>query len=326
MSARPETSKATKLTFRPDLQARLPVGNEGAKPGMENDMRIAVVLASLGRPEELAHVVADLGRQTLKPAVIVLSLEKAQDAPAALPEGVEVILGPRGLCAQRNRGLDAVGGRCDVVVFYDDDYVPSRFALEGVARTFAENPDVVGATGLVLADGVVSGGIAYERAASIVAAHDARPAAPDAPLIDRSAAYGCNMAFRADTVADLRFDERLPLYGWQEDVDFAGRVLKRGRMVETDAFAGVHCGVTRGRMPGRRLGFSQVVNPVYLMRKGSMGRAHALSLMAKNIAMNHLKAAAPESFIDRRGRMIGNWLGLAHLLTGRADPMKVLQL
>jgi hypothetical protein len=289
-------------------------------------MRIAVILASLGRPKELAHILADLGRQSLKPAIVVLSLEKIEDAPADLADDVEVVLGPRGLCAQRNRALDAVAGRCEIVIFYDDDYVPSRHAVDGVMRTFARNPDVAGATGRVLADGIGLGGIDYDVARRIVDAHDRAAPPVDARLADCAVAYGCNMAFRADAIANLRFDERLPLYGWQEDVDFAGRVLARGRMVATDAFAGVHCGVTRGRMPGRRLGFSQIVNPVYLMRKGSMRRSHAITLLLRNLAMNHVRALAPESFVDRRGRVVGNWLGLAHLLSGRADPMTVLRL
>jgi GT2 family glycosyltransferase len=134
------------------------------------------------------------------------------------------------------------------------------------------------------------------------------------------------MAFRMSAVTDLRFDERLPLYGWQEDVDFAGRLRLKGRMVATDAFAGVHCGVTRGRMPGKRLGFSQMVNPVYLVRKGSMRPAHALTLMTKNFLANHAKMFAPEAHIDRRGRAVGNWLGLGAILKGRSDPMSVLEL
>jgi hypothetical protein len=32
---------------------------------------------------------------------------------------------PRGLCRQRNRALELLAGRCDVVIFFDDDFVPS---------------------------------------------------------------------------------------------------------------------------------------------------------------------------------------------------------
>ena len=97
-------------------------------------------------------------------------------------------------------------------------------------------------------------------------------------------------------------------------------------VVETDAFAGVHRGVSSGRMPGTRLGYSQIANPVYLMRKGTMGAGHALGLMARNFVANHVKAVAPEKHIDRRGRMRGNWLALAHAAQGRMSPEKVLQL
>ncbi len=289
-------------------------------------MKVGVVLASLGRAKELEDMVSDLRRQSLPPSVIILSLEKVEDAPPGLSKDIEVVLGPRGLCAQRNRGLAALAGRCDVVVFYDDDFVPSAHALRRISALFAAHPDIAGATGLVLADGVTTGGISREAARRIVDDYDAAPPASRPALVDRATAYGCNMAFRWSAIEGLWFDERLPLYGWQEDVDFGGLVLQRGRMVASHAFAGVHRGVTKGRMPGVRFGFSQIVNPIYLMRKGTMRRHHALSILLKNILINHVRALAPEPFIDRRGRLIGNWIGLAHLFRGRIDPMQVLQL
>ena len=288
-------------------------------------LRLAVVTASLGRPGELTELQDALAAQTTPPALWVLSLESMQDAPESLTPGAEVILGSRGLCAQRNRGIEAVKRRADIVVFFDDDFIPSRYALEGIAALFAFNPDVVGATGHVLADGITRGGLTIEVAKQILSAYDAEPQPSAMSARDVHTAYGCNMAFRLSAlVDDLRFDERLPLYGWQEDVDFAGRVRECGRMVATNAFAGVHRGVTRGRMPGRRLGFSQIVNPVYLVRKGSMRWSHAAWLMLRNLGANHLRMIAPEPHIDRRGRAIGNWLGLAHILRGRADPGVVL--
>ena len=108
------------------------------------------------------------------------------------------------------------------------------------------------------------------------------------------------MAFRMSAVRNLRFDENLPLYGWQEDVDFAGQLLMKGRIVKTNAFSGVHRGVTRGRTPGVALGFSQIVNPIYLVNKGTMRRTKALKLMAKNLIANHLRSVRPEAFIDPR--------------------------
>jgi GT2 family glycosyltransferase len=289
-------------------------------------MRIGVVIATLGRPAEAGLVLERLQRQSAPPARIVFSVERAQDLPAAPgATDFEVAFGPRGLCAQRNRGMAVMLHDCDVVVFYDDDFLPTRRSLEGLAALFASCPDVVGATGLVLADGVTRGGVAVNEAAAIVEAYDQAPA-PETTLVDVRSAYGCNMAFRCRAVADLRFDERLALYGWQEDVDFAGQVAARGRVVKTNAFAGVHLGVVKSRTPGVRLGFSQMVNPVYLVRKGTMRPGHAARIMGGNLIANHLRALAPEPHIDRRGRLAGNWAGLLHLAGGGLEPERICSL
>lgn len=268
-----------------------------------------------------------LRRQSKPPARIVFSVEKSADLPGApgpeLGHDVEIVMGPRGLCAQRNRGMARVFGDCDVVVFYDDDFLPGRRSLEGVAAIFGAHPDVVGVTGLVLADGVTRGGVSLDQALALVEAYDAAPPPPPAILAEIRTAYGCNMAFRCAAASGLRFDERLPLYGWQEDVDFAGQISRRGRVVKTNAFAGVHLGVTAGRTPGVRLGFSQMVNPAYLVRKGTMRPGHAAWIMGCNLIANHVRALAPEPYIDRRGRLVGNWFGLLDLVRGRLDPERI---
>jgi len=138
--------------------------------------------------------------------------------------------------------------------------------------------------------------------------------------------YGCNMAFRSQAVGSLRFDETLPLYGWQEDVDFTGQMMKRGQTVKTTAFAGVHRGVNKGRTRGIALGYSQMVNPAYLVRKGTMRPGKALRLMAKNFLANHAGLIHSEPFIDRAGRCKGNWLAILDLLRLSCNPQRVLAL
>jgi hypothetical protein len=116
----------------------------------------------------------------------------------------------------------------------------------------------------------------------------------------------------------------LPLYAWQEDVDFAARVRHRGRLVVTDAFYGVHQGVKGGRLAGVRLGYSQIVNPIYLIRKGTLSRAAGVKLIARNFLMNHTKAFYPEPWIDRGGRCKGNWLGIIDVIRRRDHPKRIL--
>lgn len=109
------------------------------------------------------------------------------------------------------------------------------------------------------------------------------------------------MAFRAEAAATVRFDEKLPLYGWLEDADFAAWVP--GVLGRTNAFYGVHCGVKHGRdANARRFGYSQVSNPAYLWRKGSLPAGRALSLALRAIAANTAKPCAPRKAGREHGR------------------------
>ncbi len=272
---------------------------------------------------EVSYVLEALKGQTKPPSAIVLSVETPADIPAH-DSDIAVITGPSGLTRQRNRGMELILADSDVVVFFDDDFLPTTAALAGIEALFRSDHRIVGASGLVLHDGVTSGGVELEIASALLEAFQAVPAASirNRPI---RWAYGCNMAFRASAIGNIRFDENLPLYGWQEDVDFSTQIARSGRIVKTNAFAGVHLGVNKSRSSGVSLGYSQIINPVYLVRKGTMSPAKAALLMARNLTANHLKALAPEAWIDRRGRVRGNWRGIADVLRGQIDPAAILK-
>ena len=289
-------------------------------------LRVGVVIATLGRPDECRDIVRHLLDQSVAPSRIVISSVSQADVPAGLPAEVDVVLGSKGLCAQRNRGVHAVRDDCDVIVFYDDDFIPTARAIEGIEQVFASDQSIVGATGLVLLDGVGRGGVSLVDAEAAVLSYDQRSGASAVLQRDIVTAYGCNMAFRVSAMQGVEFDETLPLYGWQEDVDYAGQIARTGRVVETNAFAGVHRGVSNGRTPGGKLGFSQVVNPVYLAKKGTMRWSHSLRIIFGNLIANHVRMFFPEAHVDRVGRARGNWLGLLHLISGRLDPREMLEI
>lgn len=289
-------------------------------------MRVAVVIASVGRPNEVAHLLERLALQTAPPSAVILSVGGDQDLPSTVPDDIVVIKGPKGLPAQRNRGLAALEtSGCDVVVFYDDDFVPAFDSLERFGRLFADNPGVMGATGRVLADGITTAGVSKDDAVRLVDGETAWEA-DQARLADVPGLYGCNMAFRYAAIGGDRFDESLPLYAWQEDTDFSRRLLDRGRLVKSDAIIGVHRGVKGGRNSGVKFGWSQIVNPLYLVRKGSMPAGFAARLICKNLAANHLRVLRPEPWVDRWGRVRGNWKAIAYVLSGRLDPADMVKL
>jgi glycosyltransferase involved in cell wall biosynthesis len=256
---------------------------------------------------------------------VILSCVKHEDAgPIANATGVTLLTCRAGLPIQRNAGLDALPSDTDIVAFFDDDFVADPNWLAAAAAVFANEPEVVGFTGHVLADDVKGPGLSFADAVHIVET-DATP--PDWSRIEPYSPYGCNMAFRVSAIRGLRFDERLVLYGWLEDRDFGAALAKRGGRLVKDASArGVHMGVKGGRVSGVRLGYSQVVNPLYMMRKGTMTGGQVADHMLRNILSNLAKSPSPEPHIDRRGRLKGNLRGLADVLRGRLEPERALQM
>jgi hypothetical protein len=288
--------------------------------------RIAIVIASTGRPKELGRWADHVKRQTIPPTKLVYAVVKPTDLPADVPNNAIVIGTHAGLPIQRNAALEAVLHTCDIIGYFDDDFVPSSYCVEGIDTFFRLHADVVAANGSLLADGINSAGINYEDAMELVARHDKLPRARPVVLQELGGLYGCNMVYRVNAIGEERFDEELPLYAWQEDIDFAARVGRRGRIVKTNAFYGVHQGIKGARLPGVHLGYSQVVNPIYLTRKGTLPARDAAKLVVKNIFMNHAKSLFPEPSIDRLGRCKGNWLAIVDVLLGRDHPRNILTL
>lgn len=281
---------------------------------------VAVAIATLGRPDVVTATLKYLlETQTLKPAAVIVSCVLPEDAgEAASFPGVTVVTGRPGLAAQRNTALAALPTGIDVVVFFDDDFVPDADWLAAAARTFRDEPQVVAFTGRVLVDDIKGPGLSFNEAVRIVETADR-----SVPFsrIEPYSPYGCNMAFLLSAIGDLRFDERLVLYGWLEDRDFGGALAKRGgRLIKCASARGVHMGVKSGRVAGDRLGYSQVVNPVYMLRKGTMTLGQVAGQISRNISSNIARAARPEPFIDRRGRLRGNLRGFADVLRGRLEP------
>lgn len=286
-------------------------------------MRIAVVIATTGRPAVAGAALSRLARQAPAPDDVLIVGARVDDLAPSPPLGRFIVAPQMGSAAQRNHGLDVLIGRADIVVFIDDDYVAAPGFIAGVARLFSEHADVVAASGHLIADGVNTGGYAFEEADALIDAY-----APPAvfSLTEETGTYGCNMAFRIAAAPRLRFDVNLPLYGWLEDTDFSAQYARLGRVVRCTHFAGVHLGVRSGRTSGVRLGYSQIANAAYLVRKGTLAPRAALRLAASNVAANLSKALRPEPLVDRRGRLRGNLLALADLARGRVDPRRVLEL
>lgn len=288
-------------------------------------MRLFVAIPTVGRAGLIRRTVPRLREQTRPPdGVLVVGAEPADVEGLEAPDlPLRIELAERGSCRQRNHALRRLAEDSDLIVFFDDDFVPSTDFLAKVEALFEASPGVVGACGLVLHDGACGPGISFEEAGAILA----RYRAPPSPLRrTNDALYGCNMALRTSALKGLSFDEELPLYGWQEDIDFSVRLSQRGELVEDYALTGVHMGIKSGRTPGKKLGYSQIANPIYLLGKRTIPPSLAWRLLVSNPLANLAKAWRPEPYIDRKGRLLGNLLALRDLVTGRMHPRRILDL
>jgi polysaccharide biosynthesis transport protein len=283
-------------------------------------LRLVVGIPTSGRADQVRTAIAHLRGQTRQPEVISVAACDPADIVGVISEGVKTIFSPRGLTKQRNAILRHYRS-ADVIVFFDDDFLPQPSYLQEVEKVFQLHPEVVLLTGRVIADGITGPGLSTEQALRHLEA-DNRDSSAHKPLVDIYNGYGCNMAVRAQIAADagVIFDEALPLYGWLEDVDFSRQMARHGRIVRSSRIRGVHLGTKSGRQSGVRLGYSQIANPLYLVRKKTLSLLRALLQMARNLAMNVVFSLRPEPYIDRRGRLRGNVIGIKDLVLRRLRP------
>jgi GT2 family glycosyltransferase len=288
--------------------------------------KIIVGIPTVGRADILCGTLRELTRQTRRPDAVIVCSTKAADvvgAPACYP-GVVLIAADAGLPRQRNAVI-AAAPDADIVVFFDDDFIADPQYLAHIEQHMAAEPRIVVATGLVVADGIGGPGLT-EDAARALLAQSAQAGSLVRPIFT---GYGCNMAVRLAPMRDngVLFDERLPLYGWQEDVDFSRRLGAFGTIVQIEAARGVHLGIKVGRSSGVRLGYSQIANPLYLSGKRlGYPLRRALTHILSNVAMNIVRSPRPEPYVDRRGRLRGNLMALRDLIIGRMVPERILDL
>ncbi len=289
---------------------------------------LLVCIATTGRASVLTEALREVCGQTRRPDRILVCPGRPGDvedaAVSALPLPITIVdASAPGLAAQRN-ALLAAAVDASLVLFIDDDFLLAPDYLAQLEALFAARPDCVVATGDVLADGATNQGYSPAEGRAILRA---RPA-PSRTLVPVYNAYGCNMAVRWSALRGrCLFDEALPLYAWAEDVDFSRQAARHGTVLKAGALVGVHLAAKQGRVSGLRFGYSQIANQVYLARKGTLTMSGCLRKAAENVAANLVGAIrGHEPFVDRRGRLVGNLIGIRDVFTGRSSPGRILSL
>lgn len=288
---------------------------------------LAVVLASAGRPQILAQALATCENQRGVEFTGVVSVPDEASLPddRTLLANWRVVMGPRGAAAQRNTAIDALDEGIEIVAFFDDDAVLRDDYLARATQFLQEHPDVVGLTGRVLMDGARSGEINEDTAAATL--RQSTTVAPAGEWQRIRSLYGCNFVVRLAPTLATRFDDRLPLYSWLEDHDFARRLQRVGGLARVEDCVVVHrAAASGGRTAHRRLGYSQVMNPVYLAKKGSFSTGLAAQQIFRPVAKNLALSIGGPAVGWRRERLGGNVLALSDVLRMRIRPERVLDI
>lgn len=289
-------------------------------------MRVGIGIATKGRSTILVETVRELRLQTHPYKLYVCGTEPADVAGLENESDVTLLSSAAGSAIQRNAILAAAATECDVLLFIDDDFFPDPNYVKATAFGFESDPQLMVSTGYVIRDGIHGPGLQPAEARKTLAEDRFEGAIADSnPALS---GYGCNTAVRMSVVNEhqITFDEKLPLYAWYEDLDFTRRVGHYGLIKRLHAARGVHLGVKFARSPGRRLGYSQVANPLYLWKKGtSFKGTEAIMSIVRNFSANAGKSITGDPYADRRGRLAGNLRAFGHLLTGRLHPEKILE-
>lgn len=312
-------------------------------------MKAFIITATKGRAKETQRLLDCLQRQTFQPTFTIIAgteprdLEGISNHPWIAAGHGEAIVSPRmGSSAQRNFGMELLEQRGYFApeagrffcVFFDDDYRLADDWLEQAAKRFDQD-NIVGLTGQILADGVHGppatpqrprSGLTEDQATDFISGKTPPEShwASGPHERDTASVDGCNMAFVDTVVRQTRFDENLPLYGWQEDRDYTVMAKKLGRVIYFPGCKGVHLGVKSGRTSSVKFGYSQIANPLYLMKKKTMGYRIGTTLIMQALAVNLIRGFRDHPVVDYRGRLRGNMRAVWDILCFRSDPRRII--
>jgi GT2 family glycosyltransferase len=293
---------------------------------------ISVVIASKGRPDFVRETIENLHGQTLKPKEIIVVVPSIEDLPAhRWEDNVKYIVGPLGLTAQRNKGIEAIPAAVQYVGCFDDDFELKADYLEQAVAFLNANVSVVGISGRILKDG----GVSREEAMKLIASYQpgANPRGMFFSKGKHHILYGCNMVIRRAVLNYESFDENLPFYSYGEDYDLSIRLERYGLIGRFAGCIGVHLETPGGRVQEVLRGYSFVANNWYFLKKGVMHRSPLISWIrfwlvcfGKSTLTSLSNLLKGDKSLDWSGRLKGQLLALKDIFLGCCHPGRIKEM
>ena len=135
-------------------------------------LKIAVGIATTGRRDVLTRTISVLAEQTRLPDRLVICPVKdidvdeaaLRDFPKPVPDRSWTGRPPG--ATQQDPVSDL--GRRYIIVFFDDDFFVERHYIERLEEILVANPDIVGLTGALIADGAQGPGLTVEQGLELI--------------------------------------------------------------------------------------------------------------------------------------------------------------
>lgn len=246
--------------------------------------RLAFVIATKDRPDDLRKTLRSLESQTHAVAQIVIvdSGETVESTVAEFPRLTIQYLRhePPSAAAQRNAGIDAVDPTVDLVGFLDDDIVMEPDAVEKMIAFWLSVPDDLAGAAFNMLNPIPMGGrrlktSRFVNALGLFAGETGRVAPSGWQNVPETVAENTftdwlpttAVVWRRKIVEQVRFDEFFEGYSYLEDLDFSYSARRLGRLAIVADARYHHFPSKQGRISRYRFGRIEVANRLFFVRK-----------------------------------------------------------
>ncbi len=298
--------------------------------------RIALIVATKDRPDDLRKLLDSLRRQTVGPAEIVIvdaSSEPVEPVLAEFPELNTRYLRhwPPSAAAQRNAGIRACAPEATHIGFADDDttFEPQAFAN---MLTFWKDaaPDVLGAAFNIRnypdrGNAILKHSVLAER----LGLYSAKPGSvsrsgwqtvigqiSENHFVDWLPSGAA--IFRREVFVRNVFDEVFESYSYLEDLDFGYTISRRGRLAVVADAGFSHFPSPGGRVSARQFGQYEVRNRLHFVRKQGLSLSRCYLGLAIRLTMS-----ACSGLVHRDTSLLSRALGnVQELMRPSAAPSR----
>ncbi len=291
--------------------------------------KLAYVVPTKDRPDDMRVLLASLQRQTRQPDQIIVVDGSDPAIEFVLAEFPDLHIDyvrvfPPSLAKQRNAGMAALRDDIEVAGYLDDDLELMDQATEAMAGFWAENGETVGGAGFAIANQPVA---SANRLAALFLVDSPIPGkmlasgfnAQIPPLQATTPTdwlYGGATMWRRDVIEAFSYDEWYIGHGYLEDVDFSHRVRRAHPLFVVGEARVNHYTRPISREREFDVGRQQIINRLYFIRK--LGGFPSIAVAWALLGQILLNAASSMRRLNSAGlrRCAGNLAALTQWCVG----------